>query len=722
MASIRLTVRSNFEEATRELKNFGSLIETEAKRIESFQKSFKTKKIDSFIQKNQQAAAAVKAICGPLETAIARQEGLRREMERLIRGGIDPQDAAIEKLNREYQRANKQAYAMARAQEFNAKAIRQAILALTAMTNTASQNGGIFNDVLGAFASKSGNAEEALKRQIEGFAAGAFTIEQSKIALQNLSIAIGGKLLPALVSMALKLINLIQDTERFRRVMDILLPVIAGVDSGLAGFLAISKIIPIIKGLSSAMAVLNAVMLANPALLIAAAIVAAVDLTVLLIRNWDKVVAFFSTTIEKLKMQFGNFAGAMKVGWVVAVNTIKSAFISLGVLILDKVLGSIQRLLDVAARLPGVGRFFAGISANVDSLRSGLQAAKEEAIAQSNAVIESVKAEQTARAEEVKRNIAAIKAESEARSQALSDREKANEAAVSSANVARYTNPTQLDPSRVSAGAVSSSGSGLGDSNASAARSLQDRLSVLHNAEAIAYQDRLSTFGEFLNARMEQEGISGAERIQFLQDELLRINELESLSDAERIAAEEAVTEKIIATETKLAEARRQIMRSSLQHQANFYGALSELMEAFGSKAYGVAVAQKAFSAASAAINSYLAFTQVLADPTLIGPFTRIIAASAVLASGLAQQIKILRTPIPSAETGGRFVVPNSSRVDSVGLRVNPGETVDVTPRGDIPERDMSIQLYLDRELIWSTVQQGVDYGRIVIDQGNNVA
>jgi hypothetical protein len=58
------------------------------------------------------------------------------------------------------------------------------------------------------------------------------------------------------------------------------------------------------------------------------------------------------------------------------------------------------------------------------------------------------------------------------------------------------------------------------------------------------------------------------------------------------------------------------------------------------------------------------------------------VAAASVLAAGIAQQIKINSTPIPSAETGGRFIVPNNSGVDSVGLKVNPGEQIDVTPRG----------------------------------------
>lgn len=54
-------------------------------------------------------------------------------------------------------------------------------------------------------------------------------------------------------------------------------------------------------------------------------------------------------------------------------------------------------------------------------------------------------------------------------------------------------------------------------------------------------------------------------------------------------------------------------------------------------------IASKVLSAVQAGINSYLAGTAVLADPTLIGrPFLRIPLMIATIAAGLAQQVKIL--------------------------------------------------------------------------------
>jgi hypothetical protein len=58
------------------------------------------------------------------------------------------------------------------------------------------------------------------------------------------------------------------------------------------------------------------------------------------------------------------------------------------------------------------------------------------------------------------------------------------------------------------------------------------------------------------------------------------------------------------------------------------------------------------------------------------------------MAAGVAQQMKIATTNIPSAETGGRFIVPNNAGVDTVGLRVNSGEQIDVTPRGQVGKQE----------------------------------
>jgi hypothetical protein len=59
--------------------------------------------------------------------------------------------------------------------------------------------------------------------------------------------------------------------------------------------------------------------------------------------------------------------------------------------------------------------------------------------------------------------------------------------------------------------------------------------------------------------------------------------------------------------------------------------------------------------------------------------------------------VKIHSIPIPSAETGGRFIVPDIPGVDGGLLRVNRGEPVEVTPRGGVSDgRAARITINLD--------------------------
>lgn len=106
-------------------------------------------------------------------------------------------------------------------------------------------------------------------------------------------------------------------------------------------------------------------------------------------------------------------------------------------------------------------------------------------------------------------------------------------------------------------------------------------------------------------------------------------------------------------------------------------------------------------------------------------PFPANIAAAAVTAATTGIQLATLKASKPklSAETGGRFTVPDnagSARGDSQNIRVNPGETIDVTPRGE--GRKLVVNNYLDKRLLWSVMQDGIDSGVITVTADNLVA
>ena len=113
MALINLTVKSDFDRAAADLKKFGDVTDAEKKRIERFANSFKAEQIDKFIDKNRRAAVALTATRGPIEANVMAQKNLQREIERLIRNGLDPMSKEVQSLKREYDRLGEESKKLA---------------------------------------------------------------------------------------------------------------------------------------------------------------------------------------------------------------------------------------------------------------------------------------------------------------------------------------------------------------------------------------------------------------------------------------------------------------------------------------------------------------------------------------------------------------------------------------------------------------------------------
>lgn len=103
------------------------------------------------------------------------------------------------------------------------------------------------------------------------------------------------------------------------------------------------------------------------------------------------------------------------------------------------------------------------------------------------------------------------------------------------------------------------------------------------------------------------------------------------------------------------------------------------------------------------------------------------IAAGAVATALTGIQLATLKAskPTMSAESGGNFVVPGnpeSSRGDSQLMRVNPGENVSVTPRGESGSgRSLTVVVQIDRRTLYKTTQEGIDSGEITLTNANLV-
>jgi len=109
-----------------------------------------------------------------------------------------------------------------------------------------------------------------------------------------------------------------------------------------------------------------------------------------------------------------------------------------------------------------------------------------------------------------------------------------------------------------------------------------------------------------------------------------------------------------------------------LADTASFFGGMAELARSGGDRTLKIA---QGFAAAQGIINSYLAFTEVLKDPSFVGrPLARIGAAAAALAQGLAAVRSIRGASAGGggggAGTGGRGAGGNQSTAPEAPLRV----------------------------------------------------
>jgi tape measure domain-containing protein len=315
------------------------------------------------------------------------------------------------------------------------------------------------------------------------------------------------------------------------------------------------------------------------------------------------------------------------------------------------------------------------------------------------------------------------------------------------------------------------------------AASLEDRLREECNMESEAQERLRERFVQFANSRMEAEKVAGDARVKWLEEEGARILGVESLSREERLAAErafndmlmdeeEAVTERtreeaekrkeavidaiksgvdalsawtdialeshqnnldeLVAAARKRADDELAIARETVEAKDELASKEKEINSGLDAEIAGLqseaqkrakaaAIANKALAHMEAGVNTYLAASAALASwggmPTALGPVL------ATIGLGLAQQAQIAAAPLnlPSAETGGRFIIPDTGRVDDCAMLFNGGEKVDVTPRGHAGGggRPQRISLMIDRRPLFDVINDGIRDGDIIISASN---
>jgi len=241
-------------------------------------------------------------------------------------------------------------------------------------------------------------------------------------------------------------------------------------------------------------------------------------------------------------------------------------------------------------------------------------------------------------------------------------------------------------------------------------KTLMDFIKDVVETDKQSLSEQISNVENYLLQRADLEANSYEEKIAFLLEKKEELLALEYENQNDRVAIEQATNAAIIKSKEELAKRdiellemrakqEMELLEQRMSANASFFGCISSLLEIAGDKNKKAAVAAKAFAMVEAGINTALAATKSLTA----APFPWNIALMAgTVAAGVAQQIKIATTNIPSAETGGRFIVPHTNSVDGGLLRVNQNEEVIVKPAGQTgnDRESFNFNLIVNEEVI----------------------
>ena len=230
----------------------------------------------------------------------------------------------------------------------------------------------------------------------------------------------------------------------------------------------------------------------------------------------------------------------------------------------------------------------------------------------------------------------------------------------------------------LASGSISAVAGATETANSKMEKSLRERLNLIEHTANQEKNININTMQQFLIQRAKLESDDWEERLAFLKGKQEILLEFEYLTGDERIAIEQAVQNAIQALQEETVEKAEVASKNMLSAYSAFFGGFSSLLGEAGKENRAFFVKSRLLAIVQAGINTALAITKTLA--TMPAP-ANMIKAVAVGVKGLAQKASIVRSMIPSAETGGRFIVPNSRGVDSTLLRVNQGEEAVITPR-----------------------------------------
>jgi hypothetical protein len=280
-----------------------------------------------------------------------------------------------------------------------------------------------------------------------------------------------------------------------------------------------------------------------------------------------------------------------------------------------------------------------------------------------------------------------------------------------------------------------------GSAEAERIATMKERLSTEQLIEFEARKAMRNDLSAHLEAVTALNKEWGGTEEEALRESLARVREIygegsyEYLEMLKLVAAEKKrIDDESTAATIKNAQTEHDAMMSKVDNMKFFanaaektFGNLITIMKNNEKETKRMANVHKAITLTAIAIDTAGAIMKTMNGPGIVPYSMRVAQSIAIGAMGLTQAGAVIsaqnKSTLPSAETGGSFTIPEmqTHRSDGQLIKVNPGETAQITPRSASSERDTTFQMVLNDEVLWENTQRGIDNGRITFTQANLV-
>jgi hypothetical protein len=686
MADISLVLKPDFAAAQKALQEVAATSTTAAERFQQFNDKMKDKAADDFVAKQRAIQAALTATQGETAGAQKAYDNYRKEIERLIQNGLDPQSEYIQRLSSEMQ-----------ALERDTENLKQA-------NKDFSRDAAEGQEILKGIGTAAVAAAAAVVALIASYTDGTYAGKLLEDSVKNLKEKVGelvepiiDKVVPAIAEFINGLADFITGSHEMQEELEILAGLVAVAAATFTAFFLVANQAKIIdalavafKGVTAAIKTMTTAFTTNPIGMIAVAVAGLIAVIIILVKNWDTVKLKVQEFADNAQAWLAETAAKLQLNFSVAINSIKQFFLSLAAVISDKVLGAVGNLLNALSNIPFIGDHFATAAGAVDGFNDSVQASiaaarqeSAEAEAAARQRLAEIAAEKQARkdaADQAKRDAQeqyeSNKAGWEAEQAALEQAKKDEKAAKEQAKADREKEQAEAKDAREKEKAEREKE----QAERKATREKEKAEREKAQAEAKAAREQAKA------ERDQEKAEKQAEKEQALRDK--------ANADAE-------------AKERKHQQEIYNIRQTAFNASASLISSLGELMmdDTDSKKAFEQ---NKAISAATAGINTALAFTQALTDPSQPSTALRVLTAAAVLAAGVVQQKKILSATYRSAASSSApsISVPRGTSSASAPQTNSP-------PLSAGSVSGQSIVLQLDSRVLYSSVNEGIRDGLV---------